>query len=132
MDLGAAPVRLARPSQDLSAARRFWVDGLGLEVLWETGSEAEGGHALLMVGVPGGSWHLELVDDPAAHAEARPGPEELLVLYLGAQFDPEMVEKLVTRGGTRVTSRNPYWDRWGVTIEDPDGYRLVLSHRSWE
>ncbi|MHB8296804.1 MAG: VOC family protein, partial [Acidimicrobiales bacterium] len=27
--------------------------------------------------------------------------------------------------------RNPYWDRWGVTIEDPDGYRLVLSHRTW-
>jgi len=30
-----------------------------------------------------------------------------------------------------VAARNPYWDRWGVTIVDPDGYLLVLSHRSW-
>ena len=34
-------------------------------------------------------------------------------------------------GGTRVPARNPYWDEWGVTIADPDGYRLVLSRRSW-
>lgn len=23
------------------------------------------------------------------------------------------------------------WDRRGVTVEDPDGYRLVLSTRTW-
>jgi hypothetical protein len=34
-------------------------------------------------------------------------------------------------GGTRVAARNPYWDQWGVTIADPDGYRLVLSTRCW-
>jgi hypothetical protein len=28
-------------------------------------------------------------------------------------------------------ARNPYWDRWGITIADPDGYRLVLSTLSW-
>jgi hypothetical protein len=38
---------------------------------------------------------------------------------------------LVDAGGRRVAARNPYWDRWGVTIVDPDGYRLVLSHRTW-
>ncbi|MHB2022548.1 MAG: hypothetical protein ACYCO3_04340 [Mycobacteriales bacterium] len=30
-------------------------------------------------------------------------------------------------GGHRMAGRHPYWDRWGVTFEDPDGYRLVLS-----
>jgi len=28
-------------------------------------------------------------------------------------------------------ARNPYRDRWGITIADPDGYRLVLSTLSW-
>ncbi|MEV4098267.1 hypothetical protein [Streptosporangium saharense] len=28
-------------------------------------------------------------------------------------------------------SHNPYWDAHGVTLTDPDGYRLVLSTRSW-
>jgi catechol 2,3-dioxygenase-like lactoylglutathione lyase family enzyme len=131
MDLALAPVRLARPSRDLDAARRFWIDGLGLEVLWETGPEAEGGHALLMLGAPGAAWHLELVGDPVAHSRVRPGPEDLLVLYLGDGFDPALVQRLVAHGGTRVTSPNPYWQRWGATVSDPDGYRLVLSHRRW-
>jgi len=34
-------------------------------------------------------------------------------------------------GGRRVPARNPYWETWGLTVEDPDGYRLVLSHRRW-
>jgi catechol 2,3-dioxygenase-like lactoylglutathione lyase family enzyme len=57
-------LRIARPSHDLQAAERFWVDGLGLEVLFRAGSSAEGGHALLMVGWPDAAWHLELVGDP--------------------------------------------------------------------
>ena len=131
MDLAAAPIRLARPSRDLDVARRFWVDGLGLEVLWESDTVPEGGHPLLMVGPPGASWHLELVGDERAHAEARPGPEDLLVLYLGEPVDPAVVDRLLTHGGTRVESPNPYWRRWGVTVTDPDGYRLVLSRRDW-
>lgn len=35
-DLAASHVRIARPSHDLRAAERFWVDGLGLEVLFRT------------------------------------------------------------------------------------------------
>ena len=132
MDFAAAPIRLARPSRDLEAARRFWVEGLGLDILWETGPEAEGGHALLMVGARGAAWHLELVGDPIAHSHSRQGPEDLLVLYLGLTFDPATVERLVAHGGTRVMSPNPYWERWGATVADPDGYRLVLSHRTWE
>lgn len=29
-------------------------------------------------------------------------------------------------------SFNPYWDRLGVTFEDPDGYRVVLQRDAWE
>jgi catechol 2,3-dioxygenase-like lactoylglutathione lyase family enzyme len=43
MDFATIPIRLARPSRDLEAARRFWVDGLGLDVLWQTGPDGEGG-----------------------------------------------------------------------------------------
>ncbi|MDO9378838.1 MAG: VOC family protein [Nocardioidaceae bacterium] len=131
MDLTTAPVRIARPSRNLDAARRFWVEGLGLSVLWSAGPDAEGGHALLMVGAPGASWHLELVDDPAAHADTSPGPEDLLVLYLGKQPEPAVIRSLIEGGGALVSSPNPYWQRWGLTVADPDGYRLVLSHRTW-
>ena len=129
--LPTSHLRIARPSHDLHASERFWVDGLGLDILFRTGHSAEGGHALLMVGWPGAAWHLELVADPGDATPATPTEEDLLVLYLDGAIDDEVVSRLIEAGGTLVAARNPYWDRWGVTIADPDGYRLVLSTRSW-
>lgn len=43
-----------------------------------------------------------------------------------------------TRGGAdggrglRTRRRfNPYWDRLGLTFEDPDGDRVVLQNAAW-
>lgn len=132
MEISAtSPLRIARPSRDLAAAGRFWVTGVGLAVLWRTGPPEPGEHELLMVGVPEAAWHLELVADPE-HLDAHPPSEEdLLVLYLGGPVPDPLVQRITEHGGRRVAARNPYWDRWGVTVEDPDGYRLVLSSRTW-
>ncbi|ROQ31245.1 catechol 2,3-dioxygenase-like lactoylglutathione lyase family enzyme [Streptomyces sp. PanSC19] len=124
-------VRVARPSRDLAAAERFYVDGLGLEVQWRTADPAPGEHELLMVGPPGGGWHFELTRDPLHPLEPAPTVDDLFVVYLGAPVEEEQVERLLAAGGTRVSAHNPYWDEWGVTIADPDGYRLVLCSRSW-
>jgi catechol 2,3-dioxygenase-like lactoylglutathione lyase family enzyme len=129
--LPTSHLRIARPSHDLRAAERFWVDGLGLDVLFRTDDSAAGGHALLMVGWPTAAWHVELVGDPDDKTPAAPTAEDLLVLYLDGEVDNEVVNRLIGAGGSRVSARNPYWDQRGVTIADPDGYRLVLSARSW-
>ena len=129
--LPASQLRIARPSRDLQASERFWVDGLGLKVLYRADSSAEGGHALLMVGWPDAAWHLELVGDPDGETPAAPSEEDLVVLYLDGEDSAGIASRLVEAGGTRVSSRNPYWDHEGVTIADPDGYRLVLTSRSW-
>ena len=125
-------VRIARPSRDLQAAERFWVSGLGLDVQYR--HEADGTdarHSLLMVGWPHAAWHLELVHDPVAAVDPQPTPEDLLVVYLGEPVPDSLVERLQQHGGTRVPAHNPYWDTWGVTVQDPDGYLLVLCSRSW-
>lgn len=113
------------------AAERFWIERLGLEVLWRSDHEDGGEHDLLMVGWPSAGCHLELVDDREGRSPPSPTEEDLLVLYLGGPLDEVVEQRLITAGGTRVAARNPYWDHWGVTIKDPDGYRLVLSHRTW-
>jgi hypothetical protein len=51
--------------------------------------------------------------------------------YLDGPVPDERVQQLFAAGGKVVPSRNPYWDAWGVTILDPDSYRLVLCTRSW-
>jgi hypothetical protein len=63
--------------------------------------------------------------------EPNPTVEDLFVIYLSAPVDERLVERFVAAGGKRVAAHNPCWDRWGVTIEDADGYRLVLCERSW-
>jgi predicted enzyme related to lactoylglutathione lyase len=55
----------------------------------------------------------------------------LLVIYLAEPVSSEVIKRAVTYGGTVVASNNPYWDIGGVTIADPDGYRVVVTQRSW-
>ncbi|MFF9342613.1 MULTISPECIES: VOC family protein [unclassified Streptomyces] len=127
-----AHIRIARPSRDLAAAERFWVSGLGLDVQYRHEADGTPGlHSLLMVGWRGASWHLELVHDPAAPTEPRPTAEDLLVVYLGEEVPDALVSRIEEHGGKRVPAHNPYWDAWGVTLQDPDGYLLVLSTRDW-
>ena len=109
---------------DMDRALAFYVDGLGLEVLYE----GSGPHDIVMLGWPSASWHLELVG--GSSSEPAPTEQDLLVLYLAGPVDEELVARLEANGGTRV-SQGDYWDQWGVTVADPDGYRLVLSTRSW-
>lgn len=124
-------VRIARPSLDLKAAERFYVDGLGLQVLWRSTKGAPGEHDLLMVGPADGGWHFELTRDDAHPVVPAPTVDDLFVVYLGEAPDEALVRRLVEHGGTRVAAHNPYWDEWGVTVADPDGYRLVLCARTW-
>ncbi|KAL1982589.1 hypothetical protein VTN96DRAFT_1175 [Rasamsonia emersonii] len=135
-------LRLARPSRDLVAAERFYVEGLGLKVLFRkkhnhhrhnhNDNNEDEENELLMLGFPGAAWHLELVNVNTDN-EIKPTPteEDLLVLYVDGEIDPVVIKRLVEADGTRVTARNPYWEQWGVTVADPDGYRVVLSQRGW-
>ena len=81
----ASHLRIARPSHDLQASERFWVGGLGLDVLLRLDDSAEGGHGLLMVGWPDAAWHLELVGDPGGRTDhclggGQRAPEDCVVI----------------------------------------------------
>ncbi len=124
-------IRIARPSLDLGAAERFYVDGLGLQVQWRNSDPGPGEHELLMVGPADGAWHFELTRDPRNPVAPSPTVDDLFVVYLGEPIGQDLVDRLVAHGGTRVPAHNPYWDEFGVTVADPDGYRLVLCSRTW-
>ena len=129
-DAGAPPVlRVARASSDLDAARRFYCEALGLR---ELGSFSDhDGFDGLIAGLDGAGWHLELVHERDAPV-TRPSVEDLLVLYEPdtARFAARRTQMLAA-GYIAVRSNNPYWDRFGVTFEDADGYRTVIANRDW-
>jgi catechol 2,3-dioxygenase-like lactoylglutathione lyase family enzyme len=119
-------VRIARQTGQLDAVVAFYRDSLGLP---EIGRFTDhDGYDGVMLDLPGTGAHLEFT---ATRHVAPPSPhvEDLLVLYLGSR---EEVDRLLARSGTTpVASANPYWDRVGVTIVDPDGFRVVLVAESW-
>lgn len=124
-------IRIARPSSELAAAENFYGGGLGLDVLHRSTAVGSEESNLLMLGWPAAQWHLELTYHPTAPTAPRPTNDDLLVLYVDGPIGDSIVERLERSGGRRVASQNPYWDLHGVTIEDPDGYRLVLCDRGW-
>lgn len=123
-------LRVARPSDDFAALRRFYIDGLGFAVLGRF--EDHDGFDGLILGHPSAPWHLEFIHRHGETAGRAPGPEHLLVLYLP---EPAVFQAAVARmrvaGFAPVAAANPYWERAGATFEDPDGYRLVLQNTAW-
>ena len=127
----AVPIlRVARPTDNLDALLRFYGHGLGLAVLYRF--EDHDGFDGVMLGRPGAPYHFEFTRK-RGHAVGRaPTPDNLLVFYLPETDDwKAAVQRLRDAGFDPVAAFNPYWDRDGVTFEDPDGYRIVLQKAAW-
>lgn len=118
-------LRVARPTDDLEALLPFYIQGLGMTVLarFENHEAFDG----VIVGWPDGPYHLEFVRAHGHEAGRAPSLDHLLVFYLPEKADWEArVAHLQAAGFDAVPSFNPFWDRGGLTFEDPDGYRIVL------
>lgn len=115
--------RLAHPVRDLDVSLAFYRDLLGL--VPRGGFTGHEGYDGAFLALPGGG-ELELTVGPA---RPRPGTDEdLLVLYLPSLADVRQVATgLAAAGVPAVPAANPYWARWGHTVLDPDGYRVVVA-----
>lgn len=123
-------LRVARPSASLDALLPFYVDGLGMEVLFRF--DDHDGFDGMMIGRKGWPYHLEFTHAHGGLVRPAPTPESLLVFYYPEESEWRgALARMSKAGFDPVRSFNPYWDRSGRTIEDPDGYRVVLHHGSW-
>ncbi len=127
---GFPKMRVARPSGDLEALLRFYRDGLGLQVLARF--DDHDGFDGIIVGQPNAPYHLEFTTAHGEVAGRAPTDDNLLVFYLPDQtMWEDAVASMKSAGFDPVPSFNPYWDRVGVTFQDPDGYRVVLQRAEW-
>jgi catechol 2,3-dioxygenase-like lactoylglutathione lyase family enzyme len=123
-------IRIARSTDRLEDVVRFYRDGLGLRELGRFFDH--NGYDGVMLGEPGGPYHLEFTHCRGHQVGRAPTEDNLLVFYLPDHESWSAATQRIEAGGGRpVTSRNPYWDRSGRTYEDPDGYRVVLQHGDW-
>ena len=127
---GTAHLRIARPTRSIEAITRFYCEGLGFQVLDQF--QDHDGFDGVMLGSPGGPYHLEFTRQTGRPADQVTDAEHLLVFYLPENRQwSAAVARLEAIGCHPVASVNPYWDRHGRTYEDPDGYRVVFQHAPW-
>lgn len=123
-------LRVARPSDDPDALLPFYRDGLGLQLLYRF--EDHDGFDGVMLGAPGAPYHFEFTRAHGHVAGRAPTQDNLLVFYLPeADAWETAVARMRAAGFDPVPAFNAYWDREGLTFEDPDGYRIVLQRATW-
>jgi catechol 2,3-dioxygenase-like lactoylglutathione lyase family enzyme len=123
-------VRIARPVSDLARAREMYCRGLGLRVL--ASFEDHAGFDGVILGLPEGNVHFELTRCTRDPVVPSPSPEDLVVLYIPSPEQWRLAcTHMIAAGFREVRSFNPYWERFGRTFEDPDGYRAVLQNARW-
>lgn len=117
--------RIARPTDQFEEVTTFYEKGLGLKRIGEFYDHE--GYDGVMFGLPDEEYHLEFT----RHIDGSPCPaptkDNLLVFYMSEDSEIEKVSKrLQEMGYDEVEPENPYWKDKGITIEDPDGWRIVL------
>jgi catechol 2,3-dioxygenase-like lactoylglutathione lyase family enzyme len=124
--LDAMQVRVARHTDHLDELVSFYRDGLGLQEIGRF--DGHDGYDGVFLAVPGTETHLEFTSG-GPHEPPVPHPETLIVLYVGsAEAVAQVCERL---GAEPVEPANPYWQRHGVTLADPDGFQVVLVPGWW-
>jgi catechol 2,3-dioxygenase-like lactoylglutathione lyase family enzyme len=125
--LPVGAVRVARPTDRLDALRGFYGQALGLP---ELGSfDAHDGYSGVLFGLPGDGLLLEFTHHEDGSPSPSPRADDLLALYFDdAAAVDALRERLAARGYRAVEPENPYWTTVedSVTVEDPDGWRVVL------
>ncbi|HET7766257.1 MAG TPA: VOC family protein [Burkholderiales bacterium] len=124
-------LRIARPVSDLPRAKSMYCAGLGLRVLGSF--EDHEGFDGAVLGRSGLGYHFEFTHCRAQAVRPSPTSEDLTVFYVPdtAEWEGACADML-SAGFVQVTSFNPYWDIFGRTFEDQDGYRVVLQNTEWE
>lgn len=118
-------LRVARHTNDLKKIEDFYVNILGFELLG--GFEKHNNYDGIFIGKSGLDWHLEFTQS-MVKANHSFDEDDVIVLYPKTISDyNELINKLIHHNIATITAVNPFWNENGKMIQDPDGYRIVIS-----
>lgn len=123
--------RIARPTNNMKEAVKFFKDGLGFEII--SSFENHEGFNGIMFGHKEMNYHIEITEQIGHTVKIIPTKDDLMIFYIKDKSDWQNYKnKLEELGFKTVKSLNPYWDIKGITFEDFDGYRIVLQNSTWK
>ncbi|MGB0887246.1 MAG: VOC family protein [Vicingaceae bacterium] len=116
--------RVARHTNNLKRIIHFYHTILGLDILgsFEKHDDYDG----VFLGLENENWHLEFTvsNNKPNHT---PDKDDLIVFYSESKnhFN-EIITSLKNENINPIKSQNPYWNKTGITILDPDNFRVVI------
>ena len=117
--------RFARHTNDLEQIKSFYIDILGFELLgkFENHNNYDG----VFIGKVNENWHLEFTkSDEVVHCNFN--EDDILVFYPHDKIEFEsVIYKIQSKNIEFIEAKNPYWNKNGKMILDPDGYRIIIS-----
>ncbi|WP_079478947.1 VOC family protein [Halobacillus salinus] len=123
----ANQIRIARPTDKMEAVIEFYEKGLRLERVAEF--HGHSGYDGVVFGLPDLTYQLEFTTYESGSPCPAPSKDNLLIFYIEDEKELSTVSgRLSQMGYEEVEAENPYWKEKGVTIEDPDGWRIVLMN----
>ncbi|MDF1673199.1 MAG: VOC family protein [Vicingaceae bacterium] len=118
--------RIARHTNNLNPIIDFYTHVLGLTILgnFDNHDNYDG----VFLGKEGLDWHLEFTssDEQAQHQFDE---DDILVLYPKSQQEYDAIKTNIKQNNiTILKGKNPYWNKYGLMVKDPDGYNVVISN----
>jgi len=119
-------LRVGRHTNDLEKIENFYVGILGFERLG--GFQNHNNYDGVFIGKKGLDWHFEFTQSDAK-ANHTFDEDDIIVLYPKTILDyNELMNKLLSNNISTITPINHFWNENGKMFQDPDGYRIVISH----
>jgi hypothetical protein len=118
-------LRVARHTTDLQPLIDFYTSVIGLEIIGEF--KDHNNYDGVFIGGKDAAWHLEFTvsnEKPDHH----PDEEDLLVFYAASEEEYKKIkENIIAHQIQQLVPKSPYWKENGITIADPDGFRVVIA-----
>ncbi len=119
--------RYARHTNNLEDIRNFYTSVLNFEILGEFKNHE--GYDGIFVGKSNKDWHLEFTTS-TEKVNHQFDEDDALVFYPVNNIEFEKIKaQIQTQKITVFSSKNPYWNDYGILIKDPDGCHIIISNQ---
>lgn len=118
--------RIARHCNNLKSIIEFYTQVIGLKVLgsFENHDNYDG----VFLGKVGLDWHLEFTTS-LEQSKHQFDEDDILVFYPSSQQEYETIINNIKQNNISILkAKNPYWNKNGILIQDPEGYNVVISN----
>lgn len=117
--------RLARHTIRLNEIEAFYTQILGLKILGRF-QDHDGYHGIFL-GFPEQNWHLEFTTSDS-EPESKFDADDALVFYPETEVEyHKILNQLDVHSIIRTIPKNPYWTKFGIQFQDPDGAFIIIS-----